>query len=312
MADPTDAASGKVREQRRPAQGARRPPQREPHEPAPGMGAADRRGAAADGADARGDLQRGDVGLRQLRRGARDGLRRGAAGLRAQPLRAHHPARRGDRRGARHRAAAARRAGPLAVPEVPDRLRLPQPGPRRLRAGRQPHRQHRGDQLRAGARARHPPAAGGDPRALHAGAPGPRAAADPPDHRRARRPARPPAHRAAAARHPHQPREGGRDRHHRRADDRLDGRQPPRADRRRLAADGRERDHHGPLPEIAQTLVTLGVELGKVNAVGDLQGGIEEAERILGYQVSLGSDSIEEASCGSGAWPYRSSSRARS
>ena len=36
-------------------------------------------------------------------------------------------------------------------------------------------------------------------------------------------------------------------------------------------------------PEIAQTLVTLGVELGKVNAVGDLQGGIEEAERILGY-----------------------------
>src|ERR687888_1560812 len=37
--------------------------------------------------------------------------------------------------------------------------------------------------------------------------------------------------------------------------------------------------------EIAQTLVTLGVELGKVNAVGDLQGGIEEAERLLGYQV---------------------------
>ena len=48
-------------------------------------------------------------------------------------------------------------------------------------------------------------------------------------------------------------------------------------------------------PEIAQTLVTLGVELGKVNAVGDLQGGIEEAERILGYQVSLGSDSIEDS-----------------
>ena len=47
--------------------------------------------------------------------------------------------------------------------------------------------------------------------------------------------------------------------------------------------------------EIAQTLVTLGVELGKVNAVGDLQGGIEEAERILGYTVSLGSDSIEDS-----------------
>ena len=49
-------------------------------------------------------------------------------------------------------------------------------------------------------------------------------------------------------------------------------------------------------PEIAQTLVTLGVELGKVNAVGDLQGGIEEAERLLGYQVSsrAGSESSDE------------------
>ena len=41
--------------------------------------------------------------------------------------------------------------------------------------------------------------------------------------------------------------------------------------------------------EIAQTLVTLGVDLGKVNAVGDLQGGIEEAERLLGYTVISGS-----------------------
>ena len=38
-------------------------------------------------------------------------------------------------------------------------------------------------------------------------------------------------------------------------------------------------------PEIAQTLVTIGVDLGKMNTVGDLQGGIEEAERVLGYQV---------------------------
>src|SRR5205809_2060637 len=38
--------------------------------------------------------------------------------------------------------------------------------------------------------------------------------------------------------------------------------------------------------EIAQTLVTLGVDLSKVNAVGDLQGGIEEAERLLGYKVT--------------------------
>jgi rsbT co-antagonist protein RsbR len=48
-------------------------------------------------------------------------------------------------------------------------------------------------------------------------------------------------------------------------------------------------------PEIAQTLVTLGVELGKVNAVGDLQGGIEEAERLLGYQVSLETPALDAA-----------------
>ncbi len=39
--------------------------------------------------------------------------------------------------------------------------------------------------------------------------------------------------------------------------------------------------------EIAQTLVTIGVDLGKINAVGDLQGGIEEAERLLGYKVIM-------------------------
>ena len=38
-------------------------------------------------------------------------------------------------------------------------------------------------------------------------------------------------------------------------------------------------------PEIAQTLVNIGVDLTKMNTVGDLQGGIEEAERILGYRV---------------------------
>src|SRR5499426_263126 len=38
-------------------------------------------------------------------------------------------------------------------------------------------------------------------------------------------------------------------------------------------------------PEIAQTLVNIGVDLGKMNTVGDLQGGIEEAERLLGYRV---------------------------
>src|SRR6266581_2407042 len=39
--------------------------------------------------------------------------------------------------------------------------------------------------------------------------------------------------------------------------------------------------------EIAQTLVTIGVDLSKMNAVGDLQGGIEEAERLLGYKLII-------------------------
>jgi rsbT co-antagonist protein RsbR len=39
-------------------------------------------------------------------------------------------------------------------------------------------------------------------------------------------------------------------------------------------------------PEIAQTLVTIGVDLTKMTTVGDLQGGIEQAERLLGYTVS--------------------------
>jgi rsbT co-antagonist protein RsbR len=39
-------------------------------------------------------------------------------------------------------------------------------------------------------------------------------------------------------------------------------------------------------PEIAQTLVTIGVDLSKMNTIGDLQGGLEQAERLLGYSVS--------------------------
>src|SRR5438034_3972213 len=38
-------------------------------------------------------------------------------------------------------------------------------------------------------------------------------------------------------------------------------------------------------PEIAQTLVNIGVDLGKMITVGDLQGGIAGAERLLGYKV---------------------------
>ena len=43
-------------------------------------------------------------------------------------------------------------------------------------------------------------------------------------------------------------------------------------------------------PQIAQTLVTIGVDLAKMNTVGDLQGGIEEAERLLGYKVTTPAD----------------------
>ncbi len=41
----------------------------------------------------------------------------------------------------------------------------------------------------------------------------------------------------------------------------------------------------GVSPEIAQTLVTLGVDTTKMNTVGDLQGGIEAADRLLGYKA---------------------------
>jgi len=37
--------------------------------------------------------------------------------------------------------------------------------------------------------------------------------------------------------------------------------------------------------EVAQTLVRIGIDLSMVQTVGDLQSGIEEAERLLGYQV---------------------------
>nr|MBA2623993.1 STAS domain-containing protein [Acidimicrobiia bacterium] len=38
--------------------------------------------------------------------------------------------------------------------------------------------------------------------------------------------------------------------------------------------------------EIAQTLVRIGVDLSKMNTIGDLQGGIEAAERQLGFRVT--------------------------
>ena len=38
--------------------------------------------------------------------------------------------------------------------------------------------------------------------------------------------------------------------------------------------------------KIAQTLVDLGVDLAMMKTVGDLQGGLEEAERLLGHQLN--------------------------
>jgi rsbT co-antagonist protein RsbR len=38
--------------------------------------------------------------------------------------------------------------------------------------------------------------------------------------------------------------------------------------------------------EVAQSLVALGIELTRFNTVGDLQGGVEEAERLLGYRMT--------------------------
>ncbi len=52
----------------------------------------------------------------------------------------------------------------------------------------------------------------------------------------------------------------------------------------------------GLTPEIAQTLVTIGVDLSRIVTVSDLQGGIEEADGLLGYLViSVRGESTEAA-----------------
>ena len=43
--------------------------------------------------------------------------------------------------------------------------------------------------------------------------------------------------------------------------------------------------------KIAQTLVDLGVDLSMMRTVGDLQGGLEEAERVLGQRTASGGSS---------------------
>ena len=46
--------------------------------------------------------------------------------------------------------------------------------------------------------------------------------------------------------------------------------------------------------DIARTLVTLGVDLGKMDTMGDLQEGIEEAEHLLGFEVRRRKSDIDE------------------
>jgi rsbT co-antagonist protein RsbR len=40
-------------------------------------------------------------------------------------------------------------------------------------------------------------------------------------------------------------------------------------------------------PDVAQALVYIGVDLARLKTVGDLQGGIEEADKFLGYRVVM-------------------------
>lgn len=39
-------------------------------------------------------------------------------------------------------------------------------------------------------------------------------------------------------------------------------------------------------PDVARALATLGLDLSKLNTVGDLQGGIEEADRLAGFRLA--------------------------
>jgi rsbT co-antagonist protein RsbR len=47
--------------------------------------------------------------------------------------------------------------------------------------------------------------------------------------------------------------------------------------------------------EVAQSLAALGIDLARLNFVGDLQGGLEAAEQLLGYRVVLSGDGVSPA-----------------
>jgi rsbT co-antagonist protein RsbR len=53
-------------------------------------------------------------------------------------------------------------------------------------------------------------------------------------------------------------------------------------------------------PDVAQTLVTLGVDVSRLNTVGDLQGGIEEAEALLGLRVVCSDNAPDQSRHGAG------------
>ncbi len=46
-------------------------------------------------------------------------------------------------------------------------------------------------------------------------------------------------------------------------------------------------------PEVAQALVLIGVDLRQVATVGDLRGGIEEAERIMGFRLVRANGTVD-------------------
>ena len=45
-------------------------------------------------------------------------------------------------------------------------------------------------------------------------------------------------------------------------------------------------------PEVAQSLVSIGVDLGRLITAGDLRGGVIEADRVLGFKVVHNQDDV--------------------
>ena len=252
-----------------------------------GMGQAHERRATAAGDDAGGDLLRDHRGLRQLRRRARDGERGDAAATTratsrsassraasrrtrcsasscccatSSPARSSSATRTSPTGSNRvldaYEPAANRIAVTVGVSFVEERERVIREQQAAIRELSTPVLQVRG------------------------------AAADPADHRRARLAARAPAHRAAAAGDPGESRQGRRHRHHGRRDDRRDRREPPRADGEGVAADGRDaRSSPASRRGSRRRSSTSASTSATMRTVGDLQGGLEEAERLLGYRV---------------------------